>query len=69
MRLQAFVKVQSALNGIDDGSDDQENCDDRKSRQRLADRFILGHFLTVPDADKLKNKVCKCCKVEYLKEK
>ena len=57
VRLQTFIKVQRAHDGVYYGEDDEDDRDDGEGRQRSPDLIVGGSLLTVVHSDKFEEEV------------
>lgn len=66
MRFQAFVEVSHTLDCGYNRSDDENDCNGGKGSQRSRSGLVVLSFISGPDADQLKNEICKCGEVHDL---
>lgn len=64
MLFQTFVEVQSAKDGVDDGENDEENGNDRKTGQILANWQIMDCKSWLVHSEKFEAEVGQCADVE-----
>ncbi len=55
--FQSLAEIRGAHNGIDDGQDDQDNCDHSKTGQTLPDWKVIRFFAWLVHSCQLENEV------------